>query len=125
MGGRTATDTGDIALADATYVFLRVRNDLSHSVDGWTSFHLAQECTESLRAVGTMALLPDGEAPVELQLSTETGKVQYLLRVGLVDEHWQSLSASKRWKSIYLYATQDRAINWTWSESISGHLSDQ
>jgi hypothetical protein len=111
-----ADNTSDAAVAAAVYVLLRGHPDLHLAVDGWTTFHVIRETTASLKAVGIMTILPTGELPLEVELSREPNGARYLLRVGLVDERWHSLSESKRWKSVYLYATQDRDIDWTWSD---------
>jgi hypothetical protein len=121
--GGELTDYSRDPLADATYIFLRGLPDLDLSVDGWTSFHVIRETEVSLTAVGIMTVLPADDLPLEVEFSTESNETRYLVRVGLVDERWHSLSESKRWKSVYLYATQGRDIDWTWSEPISGQLT--
>jgi hypothetical protein len=120
-----ADNASERAVANAVYVLLRGDRNLHLTVDGWTSFHVIHETPVSLKVVGIMTILPSDDLPLELELSRESNGARYLLRIGLADERWQSLSESKRWKSVYLYATQDRDVDWTWSEPLSGHLSDQ
>lgn len=119
------TDYSRDPVADAIYIFLRGLPDLDLPVDGWTSFHVVGEATESLTAVGIMTVLPTNELPLEVEFWTESNQMRYRLRVGLVDERWHSLSESKRWKSVYLYATQGLDMAWTWSDPILGPESSQ
>jgi hypothetical protein len=114
---------GDV-LADAVYVLLRGDPNLDVAVDGWSMFQVVQETTTSLKAVGIMTVLPSGELPMELEFSRESNATRYRLRMSLVDEGWYSLSESKRWKAVYLYATQGRDLDWPWAEPISGQLDD-
>jgi len=114
----------DAALADAIYGLLRGDRDLHLAVDGWTSFHVTHETPLSLKVVGIMTILPADDLPLEVDVSRDSNGARYLLRIGLADERWYSLSESKRWKSVYLYATQDRNVDWTWSEPVSGQLID-
>jgi hypothetical protein len=114
----------DEALADAAYLFLRGHPDLDIAVDGWSMFQIVEETAPSLKAVGIMTVLPSGELPMELELSRGSNSTRYRLRMGLVDEGWFSLSKSKRWKAVYLYATQGRDLGWPWSEPVSGELGD-
>jgi hypothetical protein len=85
---------------------------------------IVRETTTSLRAVGIMHVLPPDELPLEVELSREVGSTRYWLRIGVGDTRWYSLSDSKRWKAVYLYADGQRDEEWTWSEPISGCLSD-
>jgi hypothetical protein len=112
------------ALADAVYVFLRGHPNLDIAVDGWSMFQVVEETTTSLKAVGIMTVLPSGELPMELELSRESNATRYWMRICLVDECWSSLSESKRWKAVYLYATQGQDLDWPWSQPISGELDD-
>ncbi|HEX2882320.1 MAG TPA: hypothetical protein VHO25_22525 [Polyangiaceae bacterium] len=72
-----------------------------------------------------MTILPVDELPLEVEIWRESNEVQHLVRIGLVDERWDSLSESKRWKAVYFYATEGRDIDWTWSEPISGQMSGE
>src|SRR5262245_29632561 len=107
MGEELTDGLLDVAVADAVYVLLRGHPELELSVDGWSSFYVLEETTASLRAVGIMTLLPTGELPMEVELSREADRTRYSLSMGLADTRWTSLSESKRWKSVYLYANRD------------------
>ena len=85
---------------------------------------LVQETRTSLRAVGIMHVLPAGELPLEVELSREFGSTRYRVRVGIEDARWNSLTDSKRWKVVYLYATGEGDEEWNWSEPIAGCLAD-
>lgn len=85
---------------------------------------LASETATSLRAIGIMHVLPTGELPIEVELTREPRSTRYLIRIGADDSRWGSLSDSKRWNAVYLYATGDRDEQWNWSQPISGCLPD-
>lgn len=116
--------TGDGAFSYALELFLRVIPNLDASLDGWKMFRLASETATSLRAVGIMHVLPSGVLPVEVTLSTGSRGIQYRVQIGIDDSQWDSLSDSKRWKAVYLYASGVRDEEWAWSKPISGWLSD-
>ena len=98
--------------------------NLDIAVDGWRMLRLVRETPTSLRAVGLMHVLPAGELPIEVELSRDVGSTRYRLRIGVGDARWDSLSDSKRWNAVYLYASGERDEEWTWSEPISGCLAD-
>jgi hypothetical protein len=95
------------------------------SLDDWKMLRVVTETANSLRAVGLMYALPSGELPVEVELSLQGGSLEYIVRVGAADAQWNSLSKSKRWKAVYLYATGERAEGWTWSKPVSGYVDWQ
>jgi len=115
---------GEEAFAYALELFLRVIPDLNVSLDGWKMFRLASETATSLRGVGIMHVLPSGVLPVEITLSTALRGIQYRVQIGVGDSQWDSLSESRRWEAVYLYASGERDEKWTWSKPISGCLGD-
>jgi hypothetical protein len=115
---------GEEAFTYALGLYLRVVPNLDVVVDGWSMLRVIHETATSLRAVGLMDVLPGGELPLEVELSKEHGATRYWIRIGIEDAHWDSLSDSKRWKAVYLYASGKRDKDWTWSEPISGCLAD-
>ncbi len=62
---------GEGAFACALELFLRLIPNLDASLDGWRMCRLVGETATSLRAVGIMYVLPAGELPVEVMLSTD------------------------------------------------------
>jgi hypothetical protein len=122
---RFPTDpAGEEAFTYALELYLRVIPNLDVAVDGWRMLRIVRETAASLRAVGIMHVLPTGELPLEVELSRELGATRYWLRIGMGNACWDSLSNSKRWKAVYLYANGERDEEWTWSEAISGCLAD-
>jgi hypothetical protein len=101
---------------------LRIIPNLDVALDGWKMFRLMTETITSLRAVGIMHVLPGGELPVEVMLSTSLEGTRYRVQIGGDDSEWKSLSESKRWKAVYLYATGECDEQWVWSKPISGCL---
>ena len=115
---------GDIALAYAIYLLLRGLPDLDLTVDGWSIFQVVQETAVSLNAFGLMYVLPTGEVPIEVVLTRQSSSTAYRLRTGIVDESWNSLSESKRWRVAYQYAKQQSNAYWDWVEPIAGNVPD-
>jgi hypothetical protein len=115
---------GEEAFAYALELFIRVIPDLDVPLDGWKMFRLVSETATSLRAVGIMHVLPSGVLPVEITLSTGPRGTQYRVQIGVGDSQWESLSDSKRWEAVYLYASGERDEEWAWSKPISGCLGD-
>lgn len=111
---------GEDAFTYALELYLRHIPNLDVAVDGWRMARLVRGSDTFVRAVGIIHVLPAGELPLELEVSTGPASTRYRLRVGIDDARWRSLSDSKRWKAVYLYATAERAQEWTWSEPISG-----
>jgi hypothetical protein len=77
-----------------------------------------------MRVVGLVYVLPTGEFPLEIELARDHGSTTYWLRMGTEDAQWASLSDSKRWNAVYLYATGEHHEQWTWSEPVSSCLTD-
>lgn len=110
----------DDQLAEAVYELLRGDPELGLAVDGWLMFRVMEEDATTLRVVGVMSILPDDDAPLELELKWEAGAVFYTLHLGIVDEEWKSQSESKRWRSIYQYSKGEAGAGWTWAEPWQG-----
>ena len=115
---------GEEAFTYALGLYLSVVPNLNVVADGWRMLRLVDEAATSLRAVGIMYVLPTGELPLEVELSREPGSTRYRVRIGISDARWESLSESKRWKAVYLYASGERDEEWTWTEPVSGSLAD-
>ena len=120
LGGSVREAPDDIA--DALYALL-YRMDLPVCVDGWNFFRIVSESDDQLHAVGLMTLLPVGSAPIELRLKATDQDLTWSVRVGRQDQIWESLSESKRWKGLYLYASGDsEAPIWNWEGSYEGRV---
>jgi hypothetical protein len=105
-------------------LYLGLIPDLDITLDGWRTLRIVHETATSLRAVGIMYVLPAGELPVEVELSRESASTRYRLRIGIDDDRWKSLSDSKRWNAVYLYASSERDEPWSWAQPLSGCLPD-
>ena len=77
------------------------------SVDGWELFRIIRESADSMDAVGLMTLLPTGVIPIEINLALAGQTLNWTVQVADQDEAWNSLSHSKQWKSVFLYAGGD------------------
>jgi hypothetical protein len=122
---RRAIDADD-RLGHALYSMLCSLNDPDVTLDGWALFKVVHETDDSLESVGLMTLLPGGSAPMALRLdSTEQGLL-WKAKASLRDEAWLSLSDSKRWNNVYLFANGDRALPpWVWDRSYEGVVGSQ
>jgi hypothetical protein len=107
------------------YVYLNDISEIDIALDDWKMLRVVRETAESLHAVGIMYVLPSSEVPIEVELSKQSGSIAHVVRVGILDERWNSLSDSKRWKACYLYATGEQEAGWNWSEPMSGYSSWQ
>jgi hypothetical protein len=105
------------------YVYLRDIPEIDLTLDDWKILRVVSETADSLRAVGIMYVLPSSEVPIEVELFKHPGSIAYVVRVGITDQRWSSLSDSKRWKAVYLYATGEQEEGWNWSEPLSGSSS--
>lgn len=106
------------------YCYLDSIPNLDLTFDGWDQLQVVRETATSLRAVGAMYILPAGILPMEVELSRDRNSTHYWFRLGIGDKRWYSLTRSKRWKAVYLYASGDRDAEWRWSDPISGDLAD-
>ena len=113
----------DDQLGHALESMLRFVGDPDVSADGWSLFKVTVETDASLEAVGLMMLLPDGSTPIALHVAATDGELQWSARASMKDEVWLSLSHSKRWKSVYLFAGGDLADPpWAWDRTYAGKL---
>jgi hypothetical protein len=117
--------TSDEAVAYAFELFLRLIPDLRISLDGWKMFRLISESSTSLRTAGITYVLPAGDLPVQVTLSTDSRGTRYEVQIGVGDSRWESLSDRKRWKAVYLYSSGERDEEWHWSKPISGRVADR
>jgi hypothetical protein len=107
-------------LEDALYFMLRLV-DVGVTVDGWTVFRVVQETDDSLEAIGLMTLLPSGSVPIAVNVTRHQDGIAWSAQVGREDYEWLALSESKRWKTIYLYASCDlQEPRWTWNLTRQG-----
>jgi hypothetical protein len=111
----------DEELATALYFMLWSIDDLT--VDGWALFRIVQESEDFLDAVGLMTLLPSGSVPIALNVRADDGGLTWSAQAALQDQAWLALSDSKRWNSVYLYATGERETPlWTWGRQYRGRV---
>jgi hypothetical protein len=121
---RFLTDpAGDCALAFALEFHVRSVPGFG-AIDGWRLLRVVHQTSASMRVVAIAYVLPTGEIPVEIEFTQDSGSVSYSIRKGIEDPEWASLSDSKRWNAVYLYATGQHDERWTWSEPASGYLKD-
>jgi hypothetical protein len=98
--------------------------ELEICVDGWSVFKVTKETNEQLEAVGLMTLLPSGSLPIAMNISANAGNLSWSAQVGEVDEEWQALPESKRWKKVYLFATgSDVEPQWSWGRQYRGAVN--
>lgn len=67
-----------------------------------------------------MHLLPTGLVPLDLAFTIENEAVHHELWIA-GDDH-SPLTESKRWKAVYLYATEGREPPWEWSGPMVGSV---
>lgn len=83
---------------------------------------MVEETATALRAVGLSYVLPSSILPIDAQFRFSDGSVEYRVLVGSDDEMWGALSESKRWKAVYLYATEGVEAEWNWEDPVEGLL---
>jgi len=111
----------DVELANGLSYMLWSIDDAQVTVDGWTLFKVVQEADDSLDAVGLMTLFPSGSTPIAVCVRATESGLAWSARLSLRDEAWLSLSESKRWKNVYLYASGDREEPpWIWDRRYHG-----
>ncbi len=114
-----ATNEPDGDLALAVYSLLWSMPGLT--VDGWLLFRIVHESNESLEAVGLMTLLPSGSVPMSIVVKGDEEGIVWSAQAGQQDRHWLGLSDSKRWNSVYLYASGNREEpGWNWGSTQQG-----
>lgn len=113
----------DDQLEHALYFMLWGLGDSDVAVDGWTFFKITGESNSSLDAVGMMDLLPEGSMPIALHVRASDGEIRWNARASLNDEGWLSMSDSKRWTKVYLFASGGLVEPpWEWNRSYKGNL---
>lgn len=112
----------DDQLGHALYFMLRRLLDVAFIVDGWTLFKVIRESGDSLGTVGIMATLSPGYAvPMALSIKAADGGLVWSAQAAVDDHTWRSLSESKQWNEVYLYASGNRdETPWTWDCSYQG-----
>ncbi len=91
------------------------------SVDGWTIFKVTGESDASIDAVGLMTLLPSGSMPIALHVDSTDRGISWSARASLKDQAWLSLSDSKRWNNVYLFAGGNLVDPpWAWDRTYTG-----
>jgi hypothetical protein len=110
-------------LANSLYSLLWSVDEKDMFVDGWSYFRVVRESEDSIDAVGLMTLLPSGSVPIEIHVRRQEAGLFWLVQIARLDPDWLALSDSKRWNSVYLYATGEREIpRWTWGRQHHGSL---
>lgn len=117
--------SGDEAFKHALYIYLRALPDLDIAVDGWRTLQISRETHDFLRAVGIMSILPPDELPLEVVLRRRETETAYWLRFGAPDRLWHSMTRSRRWKAVYLYAHDSHVAKWNWADPIAGALPNR
>ncbi len=113
---------GPKAFEYALGLWLRALPNLHIAVDGWTHLNVVEESTTNLRAVGIMWVLPPNKLPIDAEFLYDNGVIGYRILVGSDDERWAALTESKRWKVVYLYATEGAEPQWNWDRPVEGSL---
>lgn len=109
----------DADVAAAFYMMLWSIQDLT--VDGWTLFRVVRESDDALEGLGLMTLLPAGSIPMSVTVGAHEHGLAWSVRAGLQDRQWLALSGSKRWNSVYLFATGGREEpQWSWGREYQG-----
>ncbi len=117
------TTAADDQLGHALYFMLRSSVDPDVSLDGWAFFKVTGESKDSLDAVGLMTLLPGGSMPMALHVGATDSGLTWNAQASLQDKAWLSLSDSKRWNNVYLFAGGDRVDPpWSWDRTYAGIL---
>ena len=105
----------------AAYGVIRGFTPIDEAVDGWKSVYITSETEASVLIQGLMYILPTGAVPMSIELESEHGStVCYTLRVGVTDKDWASMSESKQWNAMHLYANDDLDPVWKWRDPMTG-----
>ena len=113
----------DDEIAHALYFMLWHIDDQNVCVDGWMQFRIIRESENSLDAVGLMSLLPTGSVPMEVSVSATERGLAWSAQVARREPAWLSLSASKQWKQVCLYASGElEKPQWTWERRYEGSV---
>lgn len=76
-----------------------------------------------MRVVGLSDVLPLCiQLPIDAVFHVDGDAITYRILVGSDDETWRALTESKRWKAVYLYATEKSESVWNWNNPIEGLL---
>ncbi len=113
---------GPDAFRYALELYLRAIPNLGAAVDGFTYLSVIKETRRELQSVGISYVLPSSYLPVESFFKYVDGKVEYRILVGTNDKLWRGFSDSKRWRAVYLYATEGRQAAWSWGPVVEGTL---
>lgn len=107
----------------ATAVYFMLWSMEGVSVDGWRFFRVVRESDDCLEALGLMTLLPTGSVPICVTIKADENGLAWSARAGVQDRDWLALSDSKRWNSVYLYATGEREEpQWEWDRECQGQV---
>ena len=68
--------------------------------------------------------MPSSQLPVDAKFRFADGTIEYRILVGSDDEIWDALTESKRWKAVYLFATEGAEPNWNWNQLVEGSLDE-
>lgn len=103
-------------------LYLRAIPNLDAAVDGFTYLSVLKETSTELHAVGISYVLPSSCLPIEAVFKYVDGIIEYRILVGTDDNLWDGFSDSKRWKAVYLYATEGAEAAWNWKPAVEGIL---
>ena len=104
--------------------YLRALPKLAVALDGFTFLNVVAETPTELRVVGLSHVLPSSELPIDASFRRVGCAIEYRILVGLHDRVWADLTGSKRWKAVYLYATEALEPKWSWDQPVEGLLTD-
>lgn len=103
---------------------MRALPNLEAAVDGFTYLNVVEETPTALRAVGISYVLPSSKVPIDAEFRLASGAIEYRILVGFDGETWDALTESKRWKAVYLFATEGAEPEWNWDQPVEGSLEE-
>jgi len=115
---------GPDAFKYALELYLRALPNLDAAVDGFTHLDVVKETATTLRAVGISYVLPSSQLPIDAKFRVARSAIEYRILVGSDDETWNALTEPKRWKAVYLYATEGAVPDWNWDQPVEGTLNE-
>jgi len=115
---------GSEAFKYALELYLRALPKFGAAIDGWHFLNVVEETSTALRVVGFSYVLPSSELPIDAKFRLAGGAIEYRILVGCDDKAWNALTESKRWKAVYLYATEGVEPEWNWDQPIEGTFDE-
>lgn len=115
---------GSEAFKYALQLYLYPLPNWEVAIDWWSLFNVVKETPKVLCAIGIAEVLPSGELPIDAELSFIDGAIEYRILVGSDDQVWSSLTNSKRWNTVPLYAAEGLEPEWNWERVVTGSLAE-